>query len=411
LVVEFKLPDLGEGVAEGEIVKWLVSDGQEIKEDQPMVEVMTDKATVQIPSPVNAKVRQILAREGQTVTVGTSLVILDNGGAQPVPSGKQVQAEQEKQQVAPVSRAASSRVIATPALRKLARDLGVEIETVRGSGGSGRILEDDVRKAAANKGSTQTVQPVQIVRASGANSSASLGSEEHVSIHGIRKRIAEKMMKSVRTTAPVTHVEEVDFSELVAMREKSKLLAEANGVKLTFLPFIIKSVVAALKQYPYFNASLDEEKQEIIVKHYYNIGFATDTPNGLIVPVLKDADRKSIIEIAREISSLSESARTGKIQLDDIQGGTFTITNIGVLGGISSTPIINVPEVAILGVHKIQKRPVVRGERIVIRDIANVALTFDHRVQDGANAARFTGLITKYLESPGLLLLESQHGL
>ncbi|HKW05931.1 MAG TPA: dihydrolipoamide acetyltransferase family protein [Nitrososphaerales archaeon] len=410
-MVEFKLPDLGEGVAEGEIVKWLVSDGQEIKEDQPMVEVMTDKATVQIPSPVNARVRQILAREGQTVTVGTSLVILDNGGAQPLPSVKPVQAEQEKQQVAPVSRAASARVMATPALRKLARDLGVEIETVRGSGESGRIMEDDVRKAAANKGSIPTVQPVQIERASGAIAGASPGSEEHVSIHGIRKRIAEKMMKSVRTTAPVTHVEEVDFSELVRLREKSKPLAEAKGVKLTFLPFIIKSVVTALKQYPYFNASLDEEKQEIIVKHYYNIGFATDTPNGLIVPVLKDADRMTILEIAREIFSLSESARTGKIQLEDIQGGTFTITNIGVLGGISSTPIINVPEVAILGVHKIQKRPVVRGEQIVIRDIANVALTFDHRVQDGADAARFTGLIAKYLESPGLLLLESQLGL
>lgn len=410
-MVEFKLPDLGEGVAEGEIVKWLVSDGQEIKEDQPMVEVMTDKATVQIPSPVNARVRQILTKEGQTVTVGTSLVILDNGGAQPVPSGKAVQAEQEKQKAGPVSPAASTRVIATPALRKLARDLGVEIETVRGSGGSGRILEDDVRKAAASKGSIQTFRPVQIERAPGAIASTSPGMEEHISIHGIRKRIAEKMMKSVSTTAPVTHVEEVDFSELVAMREKSKPLAEAKGVKLTFLPFIIKSVVAALKQYPYFNASFDEEKQEIVVKHYYNIGFATDTPNGLIVPVLKDADRKTILEIAREILSLSESARTGKIQLEDIQGGTFTITNIGVLGGISSTPIINVPEVAILGVHKIQKRPVVRGEQIVIRDIANVALTFDHRVQDGADAARFTGLITKFLESPGLLLLESQLGL
>jgi 2-oxoglutarate dehydrogenase complex dihydrolipoamide succinyltransferase (E2) component len=400
MVVEFKLPDLGEGVAEGEIVKWLVAEGQEIKEDQPMVEVMTDKATVQIPSPASGKVSQILAKEGQTVKVGTSLVILDATGSivsRPVQAPQSVKTETTS--IQPPRE--SGKVLATPALRKLARDLGVDIETIHGSGIGGRITEEDVRKT-----STKTQVQVEI-RKQVPTPIASGLREERVPIHGIRKRIAEKMARSASQTAAVTHVEEVDFTELVSLRERSKSMAESKGVKLTFLPFIIKASIAALKQFPYFNASIDEEKQEFVIKRYYNIGFATDTQNGLIVPVVKDADRKNMLEIAKEIESLSESARSGKIQLEDLQGGTFTITNIGTLGGIMSTPIINVPEVAILGVHKIQKRPVVRDNQVVVRDIANVALTFDHRIVDGADAARFTSVIVKNLENPGTFLLES----
>ena len=408
MVVEFKLPDLGEGVAEGEIVKWLVSEGQDIKEDQPMVEVMTDKATVQIPSPAKGKVKQILAKEGQTVKVGTILVILDGvgGGAAPTSQPKE-QTPSQQVQVQAHPESGQRRVLATPALRKLARDLGVDIELVHGSGVEGRVVEEDLRKAPPSKGQGQ-LQPPHIEESKSVSVRIPVGQrEERIPIHGIRKRIAEKMMKSATGTAAVTHMDEVDFTELVSLKEKSKPMAEANGVRLTFLPFIIKTVVAALKQFPYFNASMDDEKQEIVIKHYYNMGFATDTPNGLIVPVVKDADKKNLLAIAKEIESLSEAARSGKIHLEELQGGTFTITNIGTLGGIMSTPIINVPEVAILGVHKIRKRPVVRDNQIVIREVANVALTFDHRIVDGADAARFTSTLVKYLENPGLLLLES----
>jgi 2-oxoglutarate dehydrogenase complex dihydrolipoamide succinyltransferase (E2) component len=430
------LPDLGEGVAEGEIVKWLVHEGDSIREDQPMVEVMTDKATVQIPSPTTGKVSQIMAKEGQTVKVGTTLVTLEEAGgngqgagrvAQSPPSTQTVQQSSQKQtimpQPQPVAGQPRMQVVATPATRKLARELDVELESVVGSGPGGRITEEDVRGAAKSPAARQKlVQPQQTVTqqpqvaktelgmpsrsaVTATSKVAFVGREERIPIHGIRKRIAEKMSKSAHTTAAVTHVDEVDFSQLVALKEKAKPAFESQNVKLTFMPFIMKAAVAALKEFPYFNASMDDEKQEIVLKHYYNIGVATDTENGLIVPVIKDADKKSLLDIARELSELSAKARDGKIALEEIQGGTFTITNIGTLGGILSTPIINTPEVAILGVHKIQKRPVVREGEIVIRDIANVALSFDHRIVDGADAARFTTKLISFLENPGLLLI------
>jgi 2-oxoglutarate dehydrogenase complex dihydrolipoamide succinyltransferase (E2) component len=445
MVIEFKLPDLGEGVAEGEIVKWLVNEGQNIKEDEPMVEVMTDKATVQIPSPTTGTVKQILAKEGQTVKVGTNLVVLENSSkgdnvgsvarlkvSPPNRINESVsqqaispRAEHLQQQAHDLS--STQRVVATPATRKLARDLNVDIERVQGTGPSGRILEEDVRKAASmtsTKAAVQQQQTLSVVD-QGRSPPSSLGqrtgqlpsvalqtasadalSEERVPIHGVRKRIAEKMLKSSQETASVTHIDEVDFTPMIALREASKSLAESRKVKLTFLPFVIKAVVTALEQFHYFNATIDEEKQEFIVKHYYNIGIATDTPSGLIVPVVKNADKKSIFQIAGDIERLSEDARNGKIQLQDLQGGTFTITNIGTLGGVISTPIINVPEVAILGVHKIQKRPVVVNNEIVIRDMAFVALTFDHRIVDGADAARFTSRLKNYLENPAIMFLK-----
>jgi 2-oxoglutarate dehydrogenase complex dihydrolipoamide succinyltransferase (E2) component len=434
MVLEFKLPDLGEGVAEGEIVKWLVNEGQQIKEDEPMVEVMTDKATVQIPSPASGTVKQILAKEGQTVKVGTNLVVLDNSGEK---DGGSV-GTQTVQEIAPEKREdkpatperrteslqqpqmaqAAQRVIATPATRKLARDLGIEIEKVSGSGPGGRITEEDVKRAGSGRRqperlTSQTMQqqverPVERARPRQAvPQTQPSANEERVPIHGIRKRISEKMLKSAQTTAAVTHIDEVDFTELVALRDATRPLAESQNVKLTYLPFIMKAVTTALKQFQFFNASIDDQTQEFIVKHYYNIGFATDTPNGLMVPVVKNADRKNIFEIATEIGRLSEEARSGKVQLQDLQGGTFTITNIGALGGVMSTPIINVPEVAILGVHKIHKKPVVLKNEIVIRDIAYVALTFDHRIVDGADAARFTSRLKQYLENPSLIFVEA----
>jgi 2-oxoglutarate dehydrogenase complex dihydrolipoamide succinyltransferase (E2) component len=434
MVFEFKLPDLGEGVSEGEIVKWLVNEGQQIKEDEPMVEVMTDKATVQIPSPTSGTVKKILAKEGQTVKVGTNLVVLDNSGGKDGDSrtqeirqearGPNGREEQQTMQSSPRQTQASEqsaetrRIIATPATRKLARDLGVEIEVVTGTGPGGRITEEDVKMAASRSKRGQTPEQ-QLVQENAERSvpqprqefatvrQAQAETEERVPIHGIRKRISEKMLRSAQTTASVTHVEEVDFTELIALREAAKPLAESRKVKLTYLPIIMKAVTTTLKQFPYFNASIDEEKQEFLIKHYYNIGFATDTPNGLIVPVVKNADKKNIIEIAKEIQKFSDDARTGKIGLQDIQGGTFTITNIGTLGGVMSTPIINVPEVAILGVHKIEKRPVVVNNEIVVRDVAFVALSFDHRIVDGADAARFTSKLKLYLENPSLIFVEA----
>jgi 2-oxoglutarate dehydrogenase complex dihydrolipoamide succinyltransferase (E2) component len=433
LVFEFKLPDLGEGVAEGEIVKWLVSEGQQIKEDQPMVEVMTDKATVQIPSPTSGVVKQILAKEGQTVKVGTNLVVLDNSGGkdggsttqvvQKAPGEEKPEPKQEADLEAsnvrtqPQATQQVQRVIATPSTRRLARDLGIAIETVPGTGPGGRITEEDVRRAASKQPQRQMQQAMQqqpqIERPAQERRAAEvtrpiepLQGEERVPIHGIRKRISDKMLKSAQTTASVTHIDEVDFTELIGLREAAKEFAEAQKIKLTYLPFIMKALTTTLKQFPLFNASIDDQNQEFIVKHYYNIGFATDTPNGLIVPVVKNADRKDVFEIAREIEKLAEEARTGKIQLQDIQGGTFTITNIGTLGGIMSTPIINVPEVAILGVHKIQKKPVIFNNQIAIRDVGYIALSFDHRIVDGADAARFTTKLKEYLEHPGLLFVD-----
>ncbi len=437
---EFKLPDLGEGVAEGEIVKWLVREGDSINEDQPMVEVMTDKATVQIPSPTKGKVGKILAKEGQTAKVGEVLVTLDDDGSgrtSPPSSQKESMVQAVPSTATPPSPQAPSRppgigIIATPATRKLARDLNVNIESISGSGPGGRITEDDVRRVAGSGRTGASLQqrqqeqappPAPIVqpRVLPPTATSSLSqvtstqstvtsrmagqSEERIPIHGIRKRIAEKMAKSLHATAQVTHIDEVDFTQLTALREKTKPLAEQQNLKLTFMPFIMQAAVACLKEFPFFNSSIDEEKQEIVLKHYYNIGFATDTPNGLIVPVVKDVDKKSIFQIARELGDLSEKARAGRIALEEIQGGTFTVTNIGTLGGLMSTPIINIPEVAILGVQKIQKRPVVRDDQIVIRDVSFLSLSFDHRVVDGADAARFTSKLISILENPGLLMI------
>src|SRR5579884_3051714 len=411
--IEFKLPDLGEGVAEGEIIKWLVSEGQEIKEDQPMVEVMTDKATVQIPSPATGRVRQIVAKEGQTVKVGSTVVILDTDGAGNVAKtekGSEKGVESIKTTASQVEQPTTQRqnielprrAIATPAVRKLARDLNLDIDTIEGTGPGGRVTEEDLRRAAA--AATTRKQPPSVIATQQVSTepthpptvglSSALETamrkvpqemrEERIPLHGIRRRTAEKMTKSIRTAAHVWHVDEVDYTELVELRNKAKVAAELRGVKLTYLPSIIKAAVLALKEFPYFNSTLDDEKQEIVVK---------------------DADKKSILDIAREIFQLSEDARNGKISLENIQGATFTITNIGTLGGIFAMPIINHPEVAILGVLKIEKRPVVWQGQIVARDIGYISLGFDHRVVDGADAARFTSRIVEYLEHPSLMLL------
>jgi 2-oxoglutarate dehydrogenase complex dihydrolipoamide succinyltransferase (E2) component len=429
---EFRLPDIGEGIHEGEIVKWLVKEGDIVREDQPMVEVMTDKATVEIPAPRAGKILKLNAKEGETVKVGSVLVIIEElGEAKPEPKREVVEAPPQREPE-PVAAAVSTtattvaappppsptaapaqRVLATPATRKLARELGVDISQIQGTGPGGRVTDEDVRRFAAARTAPQppptpspapTPPPAAPAFAPGAV--VTDRREERIPLRGIRKRIAEHMHQSKTTAAHFTYVDEVDMTELIQIREQMKPLAEQKGVKLTYLPFIVKASVAALKEMPILNASIDEAKGEIVIKKYYNIGIATATDEGLIVPVIKDADRKSLLEIAMEIERLAKAAREGKIALSDLQGGTFTITSLGALGGLFATPVINYPEVAILGIHEIKKRPVVRDNQIVIRDIMYVSLSFDHRLIDGDVGARFCKKIISYLENPKLLFLE-----
>ncbi|HTD81279.1 MAG TPA: dihydrolipoamide acetyltransferase family protein [Thermoplasmata archaeon] len=406
---EFKLPDIGEGVHEGEIVKWLVKEGAPIKENDLMVEVMTDKVTVQIPSPVTGKVLKLLAKEGQTVLVGTTIILLGEAGesapatSSPAPAPQATPAIARAQATAAQAPASSSGgpALAAPAVRKLARELGVNLDAVRGSGSGGRITEDDVRNA--HKAPTPAIAPRPALAVEELPPKrAPSGLEERIPIHGLRKRIAEKMAKSHATVAPFTYVEEVDMTQLVHLRDRLKEAAEGKAVKLTYLPFVVKALIAALKEHPTLNASVDDEKQEIVVKRYFNIGIATATDEGLTVTVVHDADKKEIWALAREIDRLAAAAREKKLTLHEIQGGTFTITSLGKEGGMFATPIINWPEVGIIGVHKIEKRPVVRNDLVVIREMMYLSCTFDHRVIDGHVGAAFVQAIVKYLEHPAL---------
>jgi pyruvate dehydrogenase E2 component (dihydrolipoamide acetyltransferase) len=398
------LPDIGEGIAEGEILKWMVKVGDKVSEEQPLVEVMTDKVNVQIPSPRTGKVTDILAKEGDSVKVGQVIMVIDSGesdqgsdsrqaGTATRPSAavsQQVQAQRQP------GAATAEGVLATPSTRRLAREMGVDLTRVQGSGSMSRITEEDVRKAAGHD------------QAATASPTAARPDEERVPVRGLRKIVAERMAKSIHTTAQVTHVDEADMTELMLLREASKGSAERRGVKLTFLPLIIKAVIPALKEFPYTNASLDEQTNEIVLKKSYNIGIATDTESGLVVPVVKNADKKDVFEIAGEIQQLAAKARAGQLTLDDVHGSTFTITNQGSVGGLFATPIINYPESAILGTHTISKRPLVRDGKIEVRDVMYLSLSFDHRILDGAYAARFMNKVIGAVEDPKLLFAETR---
>lgn len=407
---EFKLPDIGEGIHEGEIVKWLIKEGDFIREDQPMVEVMTDKATVEIPAPRAGKILRLLGKEGEVVKVGSVLVVIEEVGAA-APAAKPAVATATTSMVAATATVAPSappvspgRVLATPATRKLARELAIEIASVPGTGPGGRVTDEDVRRFAAARAAPPTPTPAPpapaFTPASGDRR------EERVPLKGIRKRMSERMHQSKTTAAHFTYVDEVDVTELVALREQMRALVEKKGVKLTYLPFIVKACVAALKEMPMLNGSLDDAKGEIVLKKYYNIGIAAAVEDGLVVPVVHDADKKNLLEIASEIQRLADTARQGRLTPADIQGSTFTITSLGALGGLFATPIINYPELAILGVHEIKKRPVVKNDQVVIRDVLLLSLSFDHRIIDGFTGATFCKRIKSYLEDPKLLFLE-----
>jgi len=399
---EILLPDIGEGISEGEIVRWLVKEGDFVKMFQPIVEVLTVKVKVEIPSPYTGKIVKILAKEKEVVKVGKPLALIEVEGEVETKPKEEIKKEEAKttiQAQVPEVREAPKEILATPAVRRLARELGVDLTKVKGTGPGGRITEEDVRRYAEKKEEVVEAKAIKVEE-----KVAKVELEERIPITGIRRMIAERLSKTARTAVIVTHMDECDVTELVKIREALKQEAEKRGVKLTFLPFIIKAVIKALKEYPIFNASVDEEKNEIVIKKYYNIGIATATDEGLIVPVIKNADKKGLFELAKEIEDLSERARKGNLKVEEVLGSTFSITNIGPLGGTFATPILNGQDVAILGVGKIKKRPVVIEDKIEIRDVLTLSLSFDHRIIDGAQAAMFTNEIMKYLEKPYLLL-------
>ncbi|MGC9294011.1 MAG: dihydrolipoamide acetyltransferase family protein [Thermoplasmata archaeon] len=374
----FKLPDIGEGVQEGEIVKWNVKEGDTVKRDQIIVEVMTDKVTVQIPSPLEGKVLKIYHKEGDITKVGEPLIEIGNGVSEIQSDKSEVKSEDKiPEKKLETKSEENMRVLAPPGIRRLARERGIDLTRIKGSGPNGRIMLSDIESFNEVSPPVDNKERIQEIKKN----------SEIVEMKGLRRIISEKMTKSKSIIPHYSVAEEVDVSELLKIRETLK----ANGINVSFTPFFVKAAVLALKEFPYLNArSLDDGKFELL--KYYNIGIAVDTQEGLTVAVIKNADRKSIVEIAREIEDLASRAREGKLKLEEVKDSTFTVTNVGSIGGIFSTPIINYPEVAILGVHRVRELP--NGKYMFI------TLSADHRLIDGAMAARFIVKVKKYLEVP-----------
>jgi len=465
---EVVLPELAESVVEGEILRWLVGEGDTLKKDQPFVEVMTDKVTVELPSPHEGVLLQKLVREGEVVAVHAPIALIaEPGEVATLPSDNKpasapsIQAHEERTIVEPgrvVEDDGTSlslfkpdsrqeqvknpfaktpppshlqaggvfatnplgRIIAVPAARKLAREMGLEIARIPGSGPNGRVRLEDVKTFA---GRTEQRAEDRAL-APGPPRSSALSSlpapvqyktpkgyqdrETRAPLRGLRRAISNQMVASHLYTVRTLTVDEVDMTELVAVRARLKADAEAQGVKLSYLPFIFKAVAWALKKYPSLNSSLDETTQEIVLKNYFNIGMAVAAENGLIVPVLRDVDRRSVLGLAREIADLADKARTGRLSPEEMAGSTFSVTNIGSIGALFSFPIINVPDAAILGIHSIHKRPKVdENEQIVVRQMMYLSLSFDHRLVDGAEAARFCKEVIRLLEKPERLFLQA----
>jgi len=411
---EFRFPDLGEGVTEGEIKKWLVMEGDQVHKDQPLAEVETDKAVVEMPSPYSGKVLKLNHLEGGIVKVGEVLATIGGEGevvaaAEPPSSTSVVGELPESEEVVSTTPAPGPEVQATPAVRKLAKGLGVDIASVRGTGPQGRVMEEDVRKASG-AAPPAPAAPAQVPSVATPSVKAKFdlyGWVDRKPLRGIRRSTAKHMMEAQNNAALVTTMEVVDVTDLVALREKANRRAqESKGVKLTYLPFIIKAVIACLKKHPYVNSSMDEEAEEIVIKKYYNLGIAVATEDGLIVPVVKAADQKDLFALAKELKDLAEAASGRTIDLADLKGGTFSITNYGVFGSTYATPIPNYPEAAILGVGRIHDAPMVRDGTVTARKAMHLALTFDHRIMDGAQAASFLADLRQLLESPELILLD-----
>ena len=420
---EFKLPDIGEGVTEGEIVKWLVKSGDSIHKDQDMVEVMTDKVTVKIPSPVDGKVLEIKYDEGKVVKVGEAMIVIDDGKAEstsnfqsvehaappvevpapPLPRKQEAVIEMKDEE-----RRSISKVLASPAIRKLAKDLGVDLSVVRGTGPNGRVLEEDIKRYSVQRKSAAQSQAIQEEVLSPAQPSIPkqevppaappVQSADVIEPRGLRRLIFEKMTKAKQIMPHFTIIESVDMTKIIGVREDLK----GQGITMRYTPFFVKASVLVLKEFPKFNTLYNESGRNYAQKHTFNIGVAVDTPDGLNVVVVKDADKKNLTSVSAEIASLAEKARQNKLSLAEVQGSTFTVSNVGSIAGIASTPIINYPEVAILGVHRMEKAIGADGK---IYDRMFVSMSCDHRLIDGADAARFMAKLKEYIEKPAVLMV------
>jgi pyruvate dehydrogenase E2 component (dihydrolipoamide acetyltransferase) len=426
---EFKLPDIGEGIAEGEIVSWKVASGQAVKEEDEFVEVMTDKATVTITVPFTGKIAEIRCAEGDVVPVGSVIAVIDAGAAggdapaaaapaaapaapaaAPAAAPVAVAAPVAAAPVAaaPVAFVQSSpgKVLAAPATRRRAREMGIDLSAISATGPRGRVTNDDlagVSPAAAQAGGAtvggHAFPPIAIPPAPAGRT------EVRTPFRGLRRKIADAMKRSMFTATHFTYVDDIDVTDLVKIRKEAKAAYKDRGVNVTYLPFIMKAIVTAMKAYPEMNASLDEVTNEFVVKHYYNFGIATDTDSGLIVPVIKDVDRKSVGELATELQDLAARTREGKVTVDDLTGGTFTITNAGNIGGLFATPVINFPEVAICGVHAIKDAAIVRDGACVPGKKMYLSVSIDHRLVDGATGAHWMNIVKDNLEQPYRMLL------
>jgi pyruvate dehydrogenase E2 component (dihydrolipoamide acetyltransferase) len=394
---DFKLPDLGEGITEGEIRKWIVKEGDSIEEHQTVLEIETDKAVVEVPSPKKGKILKMNKEEGDIAKVGEVLMtIAEEGEAiEEKPKAEEAPAVEERPKsvsVVGVLPEEEEGILATPAVRSLAKELGVNLETIKGSGPGGSITKEDVTKVSEKV--KKTAEDLY-------------GLSERVPLKGLRRTIAKNLLTAHQTMVFVTIMDEADVTDLWNIRDREKKVLQEKGIHLTFLPFFMKALQHSLVEHPYLNASVDGEKEEIILKKYFNIGIAVDTPDGLMVPVIKGVDKKTVRELASEIQDLSQKAKERKIKLEEMRGSSFTISNWGHFGGTFATPVINYPDAAILGTGRIADKPWVKEGQIVIRKILPLSLTFDHRVTDGADAATFLSKVIRYLEDPGLLFIES----
>ncbi|AZB44724.1 2-oxo acid dehydrogenase subunit E2 [Bacillus sp. FJAT-42376] len=389
--MEVKLHDIGEGMTEGDVLHYFVKQGERVERDQPLIEVQTDKMTAELPSPGAGIVKEILIDPGTTVTVGTTLLVID-----PATAGDVKAAE-----VPSAPRLVSARVLATPFTRKLAREHGIDIEQLKGTGPAGRVTDEDVLGWAGREEEPKA-KPVSAEPLSSEPSMKPASENRTIPFKGRRKQIAKKMVQSLKIIPHVTHFEEIDMTELMSFRKELK---EA-GRPVSAAAFFIKAAAIALKDFPVFNARLDEEKEVIILESRYNIGLAVDSPEGLIVPVLHHAESKSILQIHREMKELNEKARENRLSRSELTGGTFTISNVGPLGSMGATPVINHPETGLMAFHATKEKPVVRNGEIVIGLMMNLSMSFDHRVADGATAVAFTNRFKELIEHPKLLIVE-----
>ncbi len=417
--IELNLPDIGEGVTEGEMVKWLVSEGDQVEADQPVAEIMTDKATVEVPVARPGKITSFKVNVGDMIPVGGTMLLMEAGSAsaqktkeEPAKATKPEATTQK--QAAPSTQTQSKEisppvaevtVLATPATRRLAREMNVDINQITGTGLAGRVSREDVMnyQKSSESGSAAPARTLSIPSMNYQTFNGDL--EERVPLRGIRKKIAANMQMAKQVIPHFTLMDEANVTELVKTRKQAKEAGAAYGVKVTYLPYIMKALIATVREYPMFNASIDDEAGEIVNKNYFNIGFAADTPTGLMVPVVHNADQKNILQLSQEITTLAGKARDGKLALNEMKGATITITNIGSIGGSYATPIINHPEVAILGMYKIVTKPVWNGSEFVPTPMMNFTVTADHRLIDGAVAANFLKAFFKKIENPSELFL------